>query len=78
MLRIVSHNAGVLLFALCVQRRSARSAGGNPAGARARGSVARMAERRETESLKPIDTALFGRAASHRAATKVNAEVASK
>jgi hypothetical protein len=37
-----------------------------------------MAGRRETESLKPIDRALFGRAASHRAATEVNAEVAPK
>ena len=32
--------------------------------------VARMAGRRETKSLKPIDKAIFGMAASHRAVAK--------
>src|SRR6185503_719604 len=43
----------------CVQRRRTRSAGVSPAGARARGPVAWMAGRRETDVLKPIDTAIF-------------------
>ena len=38
--------------------------------------VAWMAVRRETDVLKPIDTATHGVAASHRAVTQVNAEVA--
>jgi len=37
-----------------------------------------MAERREIEDLKPIDKAIEGWGASHRAVTKVNAEMASK
>jgi len=44
----------------CVQRRRTRSAGVSPAGARARGPVAWMAGPRETDALKPIDTAIFG------------------
>ena len=40
--------------------------------------VAWMAGRRETDDLKPIDKAIFGMVASHRAVTKVNAEVAPK
>jgi len=45
---------------LCVQKRQACSAGVSPAGVRARSPVAWMAERRETEVLKPIDKAIFG------------------
>src|SRR5215469_3237848 len=63
---------------LCVQRRLACSAGNRPAGAKVRSPVARIAERRETEFLKPIDDRLLGRRASHRAVTKVNVNVASK
>lgn len=37
-----------------------------------------MAGRRETESLKPIDKAIFGMAASHRAAVQTNTDVAPK
>ena len=37
-----------------------------------------MAGRREINDLKPIDRVILGMAASHRAATKVNAEVAPK
>ena len=40
--------------------------------------VAWIAERRETEFLKPIDDRLLGRRASHRAVMKVNVNVASK
>ena len=40
--------------------------------------VARMAGRRETESLKPIDKAIFGMAASHRAVVQTNTDVAPK
>ena len=40
--------------------------------------VARMAGRRETESLKPIDKAIFGMAASHRAVVQTNTDVARK
>ena len=40
--------------------------------------VARMAGRRETESLKPIDKAIFGMAASHRAVAQANTDVAPK
>ena len=37
-----------------------------------------MAGRRETKDLQPIDKAIFGMAASHRAVTRVNAAVAPK
>src|SRR5688572_800495 len=37
-----------------------------------------MAGRRETESLKPIDSVIFGMAASHRAVAQANTEVAPK
>ena len=37
-----------------------------------------MAGRRETESLKPIDKAIFGMAASHRAVVQTNTDVAPK
>ena len=40
--------------------------------------VARMAGRRGTESLKPIDKAIFGMAASHRAVVQTNTDVAPK
>ncbi len=42
----------------CVQERQMRSRGVSPLGARARSPVAWMAGRRETKSLKPIDTAI--------------------
>jgi len=63
---------------LCVQRRLACSAGDKPAGARVRSSVAWIAERRETEFLKPIDARLLGGRASYRAVMKMNVDVASK
>jgi hypothetical protein len=44
----------------CVQRRLTRSAGVSPVGAGARGPVAWMAGRRETDALKPIDIAISG------------------
>jgi hypothetical protein len=62
----------------CVQRRLACSAGGSLAKIRARSLVAWMAGRRETKDLKPIDRAICGMAASHRAVTRVNAQVAPK
>ena len=37
-----------------------------------------MAGRRETEFLKPIDNAIFGMAASHRAVAQANTAVAPK
>jgi hypothetical protein len=52
--------------------------GDRPTEARVRSLVARIAERRETEFLKPIDGIIFRMMASHWAVTKVNAEVASK
>ena len=58
--------------------RLARSAGDSPAEARARSLVAWMAGRRETDDLKPVDNAIFRMVASHRAVTKVNAQVAPK
>jgi group II intron reverse transcriptase/maturase len=63
---------------LCVQQRLACTAGDKPAGARVRSLVAWIAERRETEFLKPIDDRLLGRRASHRAVMKMNVDVASK
>ena len=63
---------------LCVQRRLACSVGDKPTEARVRSLVAWIAGRKETESLKPIDGIILGVMASHRAVTKVNAEVASK
>jgi len=63
---------------MCVQQRLACSAGDKPAGARVRSSVAWIAERRETEFLKPIDARLLGGRASYRAVMKMNVDVASK
>ena len=63
---------------LCVQRRLVCSAGVSPAGVKVRNPVAWIAGWRETKTLKPIDKAIEGVAASHRAVTKVNAGVASK
>jgi hypothetical protein len=37
-----------------------------------------MARRRETESLEPIDSIIFGMMASHQAVAQANAEVAPK
>ena len=58
--------------------RLARSAGGSPARATARSPVAWIAGSREIEDLKPIDNPIGRMGASHRAATEVNADVASK
>jgi hypothetical protein len=58
---------------MCVQRRLARSAGDSPAKAEARSLVARMAGRRETNDLKPIDSAIIRMAASPRAVAQANA-----
>jgi len=63
---------------LCVQRRLVCSAGVSPAGVKVRSPVAWIAGWRETKTLKPIDKATERVVASHRAVTKVNAEVASK
>ena len=63
---------------LCVQRRLVCSVGDKPTEAKVRSLVAWIARRKETESLKPIDRIILGMTASHRAVTKVNAEVASK
>jgi hypothetical protein len=52
--------------------------GDSPTQVRTRSLVARMAGRREINDLKPIDRVILGMTASHRAATKVNAEVAPK
>ena len=62
----------------CVQRRLACSAGDRPAGAEIRSPVAWIAERSESDDLKPIDRPSFREGASHRAVTQVNADVASK
>jgi len=53
---------------LCVQQRLACSVGDNPTRVRIRRPVARMAGERETQPLKPIDKAICGMVASHRAA----------
>ncbi len=63
---------------LCVQRRLACSAGESPAGVEARSPVAWIAGWRETKTLKPIDKAITRMAASQRAVTQVNAQVAPK
>jgi hypothetical protein len=63
---------------LCVQRRLASSAGDRPAGVTVRNPVAGIAGWRETKTLKPIDKHSRWGSASHRAVTKVNADVASK
>ena len=63
---------------LCVQRRLACSVGGKPTGVRISSPVAWIAGRRETKVLKPIDRVFLGEIASHRAVTKVNADVAPK
>ena len=63
---------------LCVQQRLVCSAGVSPAGVKVRSPVVWIAGWRETKALKPIDKATERVVASHRAVTKVNAEVASK
>jgi len=63
---------------MCVQRRLVCSAGVSPAGVKVRSPVVWIAGWRETKTLKPIDKATERVVASHRAVTKVNAEVASK
>ena len=52
--------------------------GDKPTEAKVRSLVAWIAGRKETEFLKPIDEVIRGMAASRRAVTKVNADVASK
>src|SRR5450755_3297381 len=69
-------NRGSLTVWLCDQRRLACSAGDSPAGARIRSPVVWIAGWRETKTLKPIDKISLGEITSHRAVTKVNAEVA--
>ena len=63
---------------LCVQLRLVCSVGDSPTGVIIRSPVAWIAGRRETEFLKPIDKVSHGEIASHRAATQVNAQVASR
>lgn len=63
---------------LCVQQRLACSAGASPAKVKVRSLVARMAGRKETESLKPIDNSIYGMLASPQAVAQANASVASK
>jgi hypothetical protein len=71
-------DSGKLNVRLCVQRRLVCSAGVSPVGVKVRSPVAWIAGWRETKTLKPIDKATERVDASHRAVTKVNAEVASK
>jgi hypothetical protein len=52
--------------------------GDKPTEAKVRSLVAWIAGRRVTKFLKPIDDIIHGVMASHRAVTKVNAEMASK
>ena len=71
-------DAGDRHVRLCVQRRLACSAGDKPAGAKVRRPVVWIAGWRATKTLKPIDKVSLGEITSHRAVTKVNAQVASK
>ena len=71
-------DAGNRHVRLCVQRRLACSAGDKPAGAKVRRPVVWIAGWRATKTLKPIDKVSLGEITSHRAVTKVNAQVASK
>ena len=50
--------------------------GGQARRGKSQNPVAWMARRKETDALKPIDTPPYGWLASHRAVTRVNAEVA--
>jgi hypothetical protein len=63
---------------VCPAKAGVFSGGIKPTEVRVRSLVAWIAERRETKFLKPIDGIILGVMASHRAVTKVNAEVASK
>src|SRR5262249_54766239 len=51
----------------CVQRRLAYSVGGSPTRVRVRNPEAWIVRRKETESREPIDEAIEGWRASHRA-----------
>ena len=67
------------VYGECVQQRLARSAGEQTRRGKSQSPVAWMAGRRETDELKPIDTATVkGWSASYRAVTRVNAQVASR
>ena len=68
-----SRVSGDVQARLCVQQRLACSVGDKPTEAKVRSLVARIAGRRETKFLKPIDGIILGVMASHRAVTKVNA-----
>ena len=59
----------VIVGEVCVQRRQTCSVGGSPTGATARRPVARMAGRRETKVLKPIDETIGRMGARGRAVT---------
>ena len=71
-------DAGNPQVRLCVQLRLVCSVGDNSTGVTIRSPVAWIAGRGETEFLKPIDKVSRGETASHRDATQVNAQVASK
>src|SRR5438874_12962752 len=58
--------------------RLACSVGGESHRGKSRNPVAWVAFVEEMKRMKPTDKAILGMAASHRAVTKVNAEVASK
>ena len=63
---------------MCPAKAGVFSGRTKPTEAKVRSLVAWIAGRKETEFLKPIDGIIHGVMASHRAVTKVNAEVASK
>ena len=72
----VSRMKGNFHVRLCVQQRLACAAGARPAKARVRNLVARMAGRRATASLKPIDISIWGMLASPQAVAAAHAPVA--
>ena len=76
--KAIDKRADIWAFGWCVQRKLTRSVGDRPTGATVRSPVAWIAGRRETEFRSLSTTPSLGWQASHRAVTRVNAQVTPK
>jgi len=77
-LDLIDKRSDVWAFGWCVQRKLARSVGNRPTRARVRSPVAWIARRRETNFRSLSTKPSSGWRASHRAVTRVNAQVTPK
>jgi len=76
--RPADKRSDIWAFGWCVQRKLARSVGNRPTRARVRSPVAWIARRRETNFRSLSTKPSSGWRASHRAVTRVNAQVTPK